>query len=242
MLTNYSKYIIVCLTLVVIGTFYVFSYKEEKEIKTTNVIETKIAEVEVPKEILIESVVTKPKIKYTEKEKSKVIEDKKTTEVVQNIILDELEQNVITKKEETTLYKNKDGLYSITMKSDVKIIDTATGASYIVLNGTLNVAGIQEKFTMSFNEYYEEYLDNIYIKVTNSETKVTAKCDGTFLSGVSSEYTYNIGLDISGELLSCYVVNEKRRTNPINEIKGEIGDTLKKIENPEINALKLPIK
>lgn len=63
-----------------------------------------------------------------------------------------------------------------------------------------------------------------------------------FLSGVSSEYTYNIGLDISGELLSCYVVNEKRRTNPINEIKGEIGDTLKKIENPEINALKLPIK
>lgn len=101
--------------------------------------------------------------------------------------------------------------YIVSIISDKTIISTSSGSAYIILNGIINDEGEENKFSISFNENYMNYLDSVYIQVTNSKSETLSRCDGTFLNGVSSDYNYDLGIDISGENLSCYITSEKEK-------------------------------
>lgn len=101
--------------------------------------------------------------------------------------------------------------YIVSIISDKTIISTSSGSAYIILNGIINDEGEENKFSISFNENYMNYLDSVYIQVTNTKSETLSRCDGTFLNGVSSDYNYELGIDISGENLSCYITSEKEK-------------------------------
>lgn len=147
----------------------------------------------------------------------------KEKEKSSNIFLNDLKNYEIqTKNETTTLVQRREETkkYSVSVVTDKAITATASGAGYIVLNGILNDEGNENKFSLSFNEYYTNYLDSISIQVTNNQTKTLSKCYGTFLSGASSNYTYEIGIDISGE--SFLEFEEIILVSPFRKIRVQI--------------------
>jgi len=211
--------------LVAIGINSLFIKEDIKEdIKIIEKKENKIIQKNEPTEIIKEKIVTKTITKYIEKKDIEEIQ-KEDEEKPTNIFVDE-NYNVKTKDETSTLVErdDKSKTYKVSVISDKTITSTPTGAAYIVLNGTIHNQGEENTFSLSFNEYYKEYLSSVYIQVTNKQLDIKAKCDGTFLSGASSDYSYDIGIDIYGDSLSCYIVSEKERPN-IEEIlsKNKIG-------------------
>lgn len=200
------------LILLVIISMNSLSIEDKKEnTKNIKTEENQIIQKEEPREIIKEKIITKTFIKYIEKkdieETQKDIEKKAT-----NIFVNE-NHEVKTKDETSTLVERDDESkkYKVSVISDKTITSTPTGASYIVLNGIIYNQGEENSFSLSFNEYYKEYLNSVYIQVTNIKLDIKASCNGSFLSGVNSAYSYDIGIDISGDSLSCYIISEKEK-------------------------------
>jgi len=206
-------YIPLAILLVVGVNYFFFNKPIEKEIVVQY---KKIPQKEIIKEVYVptEKVITKTIIKYREKptiQKDKNISNSKV--VYQNISVDDIKDYDIKTKDETiTLTTRYDRFkkYKISLKSNKKITSTLPSGSYILINGTIEENSIKSKFDFSFNEYYSQFSQDLYLEVTNNENNTTTKCDGSFLNGVTSEYRYNIQLDIMGDLLSCYIVSQNK--------------------------------
>ncbi|WP_164091439.1 hypothetical protein [Poseidonibacter lekithochrous] len=190
-----------------INSLFIEEEKEYKQIAKT--IENEIVENEKPKVIIKEKIITKTITKYIKKE-----DPKKSEKESINIFANDLPDHDLQIKDKTiTLVKRSDETkkYIVSIISDKTIISTSSGSAYIILNGIINDEGEENKFSISFNENYMNYLDSVYIQVTNTKSETLLRCDGTFLNGVSSDYNYELGIDISGENLSCYITSEKEK-------------------------------
>ncbi|MCK5294282.1 MAG: hypothetical protein KAJ49_06485 [Arcobacteraceae bacterium] len=190
---------------------------EQKE-KTIIEIQYDIPKQEPKKEIVV---VTKVVTKYIEKPILKKESKQQTKKVVKNIKLSDIDPYNLKTKEETVELSSttdKNNKYTISLKSSQKIISTLPGSRYILLNGTVEEDSIKSNFSLSFNQYYKEYIEYISLEVKNNDTNITSSCDGSFLSGVESDYRYNLQCSLYGEMLSCYVEEEEESTN-INNTK-----------------------
>ncbi len=195
-----------------------------------------IKEVYIPTEKIKEKIVTKTIIKYIEKPTIKKDENISTSKITyQNILVDDIQDYDIKIKDEvitlTTRY-DRFKKYKISLNSNKKITSTLPSGSYILLNGTIEENNKKSKFDLSFNEYYSQFSQDLYLQVTNNENNTTTKCDGSFLNGVASEYSYSIQLDIMGDLLSCYIVSKKEMPN-IQELFN--GNELKSLDTNSSN-------
>jgi len=230
--------------LIFIGINYFLFYKpikkeiivQYKEIPQKEIIK----EVRTPTRIIKEKVAIKTIIKYIEKPILK--QDKNVSSnikpIVKNIMLDDVQDYDIKTKDETiflTTRYDKFKNYKISLKSSKKIISTLPSGSYILLNGTIEKNNIKSKFDLSFNEYYSQFSENLYLEVINRENNTTIKCDGSFLNGVTSEYNYDIQLDIMGDLLSCYIVSQKEMPNIQKILKN---NSLKSLNINDLDILK----
>ena len=54
------------------------------------------------------------------------------------------------------------------------------------------------------------YKKSFLIEVINKESNITARCEGSFLSGITPEYRYTLHCDLSGTILSCYINGEEK--------------------------------
>jgi len=153
------------------------------------------------------------------------IEIKDENKSIKNIHISDLADiyDLQLKEETITLYKSSDksNRYDISIKSSQKITSVLPEGRYILLSGTLEEYGKESKFSLSFNEHYKEFTEYSYIEVSNKELNTIASCDGSFLSGITSEYKYSLKLDLSGDMLSCYIKSEDKsiETNNILDIK-----------------------
>ena len=172
-------------------------------------------------------------------EEEEDIEIKDENKYIKNIRISDLADiyDLQLREETVTLYSSsdKDNKYDISLKSSQKITSPLPGGRYILLNGTLEEDGKQSKFSLSFNEHYKDYTQYSYIEVTNKESNTIASCDGSFLSGITSEYRYNLQCDLYGDMLSCYVESEKEMPDVTKKVNISI-DTMK-LDKFQVNNL-----
>lgn len=226
--------------LVAIGINSLIEDKKEDK-KIIEIKENNFLQKEKPKEIIKERIITKTITKYVEKKDVKEEPKELIKEKVTNIFIDE-NYEVKTKDETSTLVErdDKNKKYKVSLISDKTIISTPNGAAYIVLNGTIYNDGDKNRFSLSFNEYYKDYLNSVYIQVINKDLDIKASCDGSFLSGVNSNYSYDIGVDISGDSLFCYIISEKENTPILESILSE--NKVKSLEDIKDLDLDLDLK
>ena len=167
---------------------------------------------EEPKEIIAESNDEQTVQKALIQEKSISSDDG----FVQNIYTSDVVDiyNLEIEEKEITLFSTIDNKnkHSISLKSSHKIKSILPDGKQIILNGDLEYKGEKTQFTLSFNEYYKDYIHYTYIEVTNKDTNETASCDGSFLGAMSPEYRYFITLDFYGYALSCYMDSQEEDT------------------------------
>jgi hypothetical protein len=218
-----------------INIYFVFFKTQKTIINEKIVYKTKYIQGEpkikvVEKVIPKETIVTKTIVKYIKQPKN-LNDTNQTIKPKQhkNIFVENINNYDIKTKDETiTLTTRYDRFkkYKISLKSNKKITSILPSGSYILINGTIEENSIKSKFDFSFNEYYSQFSQDLYLEVTNNENNTTTKCDGSFLNGATSEYRYNIKLDIMGDLLSCYIVSQ----NKMPSFKEIFNNKLKRLE------------
>jgi hypothetical protein len=204
--------------LIFITINYLFNNNDlkEKTFISNDKIKTKeiIKEIYIPSKQAKEKIITKTITKYIKVPIPKKEENNNTqtnNTIVKNIYIDDIQDyDIKTKNETITLTSRYDinKKYKVSVISNSKIVSQLPSASYIVLNANIYDEDITSKVSFSFNEYYAKYAHDLFIQIQNQEDNTSVKCDGSFLSGVSSEYTYNVSFDISGDLLSCYIISQ----------------------------------
>jgi len=228
MMNKYINYILVATSALVMTVLFYLSDDKTSIPIQTDVIQKKT--LKEPIEIVYDE---SPNIKHEVKTiESREVKDENKS--IKNIRISDLADiyNLQLKEETTTLYKSSDknNRYTISLKSSQKITSVLPGGRYILLNGILEEAGVQSKFSLSFNEHYKDYTQYAYIEVTNKDTNTTASCDGSFLSGITPEYKYSLRCDISGDMLSCYIESEKEVEEILNIFDKE---NINKLRNKE---------
>jgi len=220
---NKNKIIVyVSLLIFVVGLSFVFSEEEivpePIKIVSPSLIENEEKNIPIvyeKKEISVSPIIVQNTKKNNDQNILKDISLKKEPiqkEQIQNIKISDIDPYNMKIKEETITLSStsdKNNKYAVFLKSSQKIISVLPGGKYILLNGTIEEDSRQSKFSFSLNEHYKNYIEYTYIEVTNKEFNTTISCDGSFLSGVDPDYKYFLKLDISGDMLSCYIDGEE---------------------------------
>jgi len=148
-------------------------------------------------------------------------------------------QEIILTKKYNILNK-----YTVSLKSHKRATQMHQRKDYINIYATLKEYDNEDKVNLSFNKYYAQYTQDLFVEVINKESNIAIICDGSFLNGVSMKYSYQVQLNIMGDILSCYISSQKEK--PIfSDIPGE--NFLKGLDNKSINLknrerLKIPEK
>jgi len=188
---------------------------QEKEILNISEKES----IEIKKEVLNKEIFI-PKVPETKRQINNTQDNS-----IKNIYISDLANPYDLELKEETITLNsssdKNARYIISLKSSQKITSILPKGKYILLNGTINEDGKKSKFSLSLNEHYKNYTQYSYLEIKNKESNTIANCDGSFLSGITSEYRYNLQCDLYGEMLSCHIEEEEEdiylKDNPFSK-------------------------
>lgn len=154
--------------------------------------------------------------------------------------------NIIKKPKEKPDIKNKEKKFilasSIDSKQKFKIsliskkeyekdfYKEKNTSKYISISGRIETDEYQAFYPMSFEEKYLELANDLYLEVENILTKQVYLCEGYFFSGMDSQVSYDIKLDLYEASLDCYInsqsankleksINERKVVKSIDDIK-----------------------
>lgn len=212
MKSNLNKLILI-LIFIIWGLFFFFQDNEESKVITEKnvvkeeVIEADIIQKEHKKEIKIaqkEKIIIKPIVKKELKEEA----------------IQEFQEEI--KKKKNVLYQTSSVSHMHTIKviSNIEITNLPTDRlDYVSLEGNVvNPNGVDGRFSMSLRENYLEYLDNIYIEVSDKISKTTSNCDASFLVGIDKNGFYKFNFDSS----SCYITEYRPESVFFKRVRASI--------------------
>lgn len=123
-----------------------------------------------------------------------------------------LEEKIENKKHILYTSKDSSGRYTIQLVSDIKIvIENQNTKRYVPIFGEIEEDSQIHKFSFSLDSNYIEYIADIKVIVKDiSDENRVLETDAYFLSGVNTNSSYKIKLDVIGDSLNGYTQSSKQ--------------------------------
>ena len=118
-----------------------------------------------------------------------------------------------------SLAKDRQKRYNILLRTSKSITSILPPSNNISLKIKLSDNGedIKDDFILMINSNYKELTEYFLFEIENVKTNGISICDGMFLNGITSEKIYTLQMDISGNLLSCYIIKEEINKSYVNK-------------------------
>ncbi|RXK13580.1 hypothetical protein CP965_07205 [Halarcobacter mediterraneus] len=171
---------------------------EKVDINTVNNLE-EIKKVEIPKyekKIIEKTILKKEGVIKNQKEKVEVKKEKKLVLTSSIDSEQKFKVNLVSKKkyESNSYYKQN-------------------SSKYISISGKIEANEYQSFYPMSFEKKYLEFANELYLELENISTKQVYVCDTYLFSGMDSQISYNIKIDLYGDSIDCYIDSQSDSIN-----------------------------
>lgn len=207
--------------IVIAILYFIFNQEEEYQMQMVKPAKSKLEKKEEQFTSIKKEIKKSISTKNTKKE---VEEVKEQLEEVEEVLEKKLEEK------KTILFSSSDssGRYTIKLVSNIEIsIDGKNSTRYVPMTGIIQENSEESSFTISLNENYLDYINdiNLIVKdITNKDRKL--ECSASFLSGVNADTQYNLKLELSTDILTCYIDSEESLPefilNELNKNSGAI--------------------
>ncbi|MGA1931418.1 hypothetical protein ACH5BF_01660 [Arcobacter sp. YIC-464] len=127
-------------------------------------------------------------------------------------------------------------MHNIKVISDIKIDkDDKSNYSFVGIEGNvINTDDVDGRFSISIRDDYLDYLSVLYIEVEDKISKITSRCNASFLIGINKNDFYQFAFDNG----ICYITDTKLESVFLKNMRKEIKHVHKISEEEFQNFLK----
>lgn len=203
---------IILLLFIIICSYIYFLFFQEEKYKVKIVKEGVPVTVEKVKEVFVYV----PQEKIEEKTK---VDEQKDIEVLEKKEVNKKNQ---IKEKRNILFRTSSmsHMHNIKVVSDIKIDkDDKSNYSFVGIEGNvINTDNVDGRFSISIRDDYLDYLSELYIEVEDKISKITSRCNASFLIGINKNDFYQFAFDNG----VCYITDTKLESVFLKNMRKEI--------------------